>query len=113
MLVPLVALGLALGAGACHRTIAGGSADGAAVFAAACAQCHGKTGRPPAQMAAQLGVRDLTSPEFQARRTAALIEHQVRRGSANGRMPAFTGAINDAQIAGVVAFVMAMPAATD
>lgn len=97
--------------GGCHRTIAGGSTDGAAVFAAACAQCHGTTGRPPPQMAAQLGVRDLTSAEFQARRTRELIDHQVRRGSANGRMPALTGAITDAQIAAVVEFVMAIPPA--
>ncbi len=100
-------------AGGCHRTIAGGSTDGGAVFAAACAQCHGKTGRPPAQMAAQLGVRDLTSPEFQVRRTRVLIESQVRRGSPNGRMPAFTGAITDPQIAAVVEFVMAIPPATE
>lgn len=105
-LIVLVVAALA-GAG-CGRKVAGGSTDGAEVFAAACAQCHGDTGKPPAQMAAQLGVRDLTGAEFQARRTRELVDHQVRHGSENGRMPAFTGAITDAQIAAVVDHVMAM-----
>ena len=98
----------------CGRTIAGGSTDGAAVFKAACAQCHGETGKPPAQLAAQLGVRDLTSADFLGRRTRALVERQVRRGSENGRMPAFTGAITEAQIVAVVDHVLAMqPAAPE
>ena len=80
---------------ACNRQVAGGSTDGATVFAAACARCHGDTGRPPPQMTAQHGVRDLTADEFRARRTLPLIEEQVRRGSANGRMPAFTGSLTD------------------
>lgn len=100
-----------MAAAGCRRTIAGGSTDGAAVYAAACAQCHGKEGKPPAQMTASLGVRDLTSAEFQARRTRELVEHQVRKGSANGRMPAFTGAIDEAQIKAVVDYVLAMPPA--
>jgi len=105
--IALVAVAL----GGCHRKIAGGSTDGAKVFAAACAQCHGATGKPPAQLAAQLGVRDLTAAEFQARRTRELVDHQVRRGSTNGRMPAFTGAITEAQVAAVVDFVLAIPPA--
>ena len=108
--VLMIGLGLALGLG-CKRTVAGGSTDGAKVFAAACAQCHGEAGKPPPQMTAQLGVRDLTAPEFQARRTRELVDHQVRRGSANGRMPAFTGAISEAQIEAVVDWVMAIPPA--
>lgn len=107
----LLVLAVVVAAAGCRRTIAGGSTDGAAVFAAACAKCHGDTGKPPPQMTASLGVRDLTSPEFIARRTRALVEHQVRSGSSNGRMPAFTGAITDAQIGAVVDYVLAMPAA--
>lgn len=106
----MIGLALVLGPG-CKRTVAGGSNDGAKVFAAACAQCHGPTGKPPANMAAQLGVRDLTSAEFAARRTRELVDHQVRRGSENGRMPAFTGAITEAQIVAVTDFVLAMKAA--
>ncbi len=106
----MIGLGLALGAG-CRRDVAGGSTDGAKVFAAACARCHGATGKPPVVMAAQLRVADLTGVDFHARRTRELVEHQVRRGSSDGRMPAFTGAITEAQIVAVVEFVLAIPPA--
>ena len=100
-----LAIGLALGAAACHREVAGGAADGPAVFAPACAQCHGPFGKPTASMVARLGVRDLTAPEFRARVSAALVEHQVRTGSQNKLMPSFEGAITDEQIRAVAAFV--------
>lgn len=56
-------------------------------------------------MAVRLGVRDLTAPEFRARVTADLVEQQVRHGSQNKLMPAFEGAITDAQIRSVSAYV--------
>lgn len=93
---------------ACSGQVAGGSTDGAKVFAAACARCHGEHGRPPQQMIDQLGVRDLTGAEWKARRDLATIEHQVRQGAASGRMPAFTGALTDAQIKAVAAYVMTL-----
>ena len=93
---------------ACDRRVAGGSTDGAKVFGEACARCHGDGGKPPVPMVDQLGVRDLTAPEFRARRNRALIDQQVRRGSANGRMPAFTGALSDAQVESVTAYVMTL-----
>lgn len=96
------------GAGACNRDPAGGSTDGASVFSLLCATCHGPDGRPPAAMVARLGVRDLTAPEFRARVAASgpgLIEQQVRHGSQNKLMPAFEGAISDAQIRAVAAYV--------
>ncbi|MBK9030042.1 MAG: c-type cytochrome [Myxococcales bacterium] len=99
---------LALAATACDRQVAGGSTDGAKVFAAACARCHGATGKPPQQMTDQLGVRDLTADEFRGRRSRDLIETQIRRGAASGRMPAFTGALTDAQIVAVAAYVMTL-----
>lgn len=93
---------------ACDRQVAGGSTDGSKVFAAACARCHGEGGKPPQQMVDQLGVRDLTAPAFVARRDRALIENQVRRGAASGRMPAFTGALTEPQIEAVAAYVMTL-----
>jgi mono/diheme cytochrome c family protein len=92
----------------CDRTVAGGSTDGAAVYRAACASCHGETGKPPQAMKDQLGVRDLTGAEFRGKRTRELIVQQVTKGSANGRMPSFRGALTDAQIEAVTAFVLAM-----
>jgi mono/diheme cytochrome c family protein len=85
----------------------GGSEPGGgrAVFESLCASCHGPDGRPPAAMIARLGVRDLTAAELRARITPALVEQQVRTGSKNKLMPAFAGAIDDAQITAVAAYV--------
>jgi mono/diheme cytochrome c family protein len=94
--------GLAAG---CESAPAGGPADGAAVFAQMCATCHGPDGHPPASMVARIGVRDLTEAEFRARVTPALVDHQVRVGSRTKLMPAFQGALSDAQIEAVAAFV--------
>ena len=95
--------------GGCSGDPSGGAKDGPAVFQSLCAACHGPDGRPPAAMAARLGVRDLTAPEFRARVSsgggAGLIEQQVRSGSKNKLMPAFEGAISDAQIRSVSAYV--------
>jgi mono/diheme cytochrome c family protein len=95
-------------AAGCDRKVAGGSTDGAAVFHAACATCHGEQGKPPQAMADQLGVRDLTGAEFRARRSHDLVKNQVLRGSANGRMPSFKGALSEAQIDGVADYVLTL-----
>jgi mono/diheme cytochrome c family protein len=91
--------------------------DGRDVFQSMCATCHGPDGRPSGAMAARLGVRDLTSGEFRARVTPALVEQQVRTGSKNKLMPSFEGALDDAQIKAVAAFVaspaLGQPAARD
>jgi mono/diheme cytochrome c family protein len=101
----LTALGLIAG---CQTEVAGGSADGAAVFAQACARCHGETGHPNEQMMKGLGVRDLTSPEFAARATLALVQKQVREGSQNKIMPGFASALTPAQIDAVAAYVLTL-----
>lgn len=90
---------------ACNTDPAGGAKDGPAVFQSLCATCHGPAGQPSAAMVARLGVRDLTAPEFRARVTPGLVEQQVRHGSRNKLMPAFEGAISDAQIRAVAAWV--------
>lgn len=100
----LVALAALVWAG-CSRGVAGDDTDGRAIFQMMCATCHGPDGRPPAARVAQLGVRDLTAPELRARVTPALVEQQVRTGSKNKLMPSFAGAISDAQIAAVAAYV--------
>jgi mono/diheme cytochrome c family protein len=83
----------------------GASSDGASVYESVCSSCHGLTGKPPEQMVAQLNVRDLSSPEMRAKITPELVEHQVRTGSQNKLMPSFQGAISDAQIKAVSAYV--------
>jgi mono/diheme cytochrome c family protein len=91
--------------GACGGQVAGGSADGAQVFASTCTPCHGPNGKPTELMTSRLGVRDLTAPEFRARVTPELVEAQVRAGSKNKLMPAFEGALSDAQIKALAAYV--------
>jgi mono/diheme cytochrome c family protein len=104
--VKLALVVLVAAAAACSQGVAA-SADGAEVYASACAVCHGKTGKPDEGMVARIGVRDLTSRELRARVTPALVEAQVRNGSKNKLMPSFVGALTDPQIAAVSAYVAA------
>ena len=90
---------------ACHSDPTGGSIDGPTIFATACARCHGPAGKPDAALVQRLNVRDLTSAELRARVTVPLVENQVRVGSPNHLMPAFAGALSEAQIRAVAAYV--------
>lgn len=92
---------------ACNGNPAGSAKDGAQVFASVCATCHGPSGKPTEAMVQRLGVRDLTAAEFRARVTPQLVEAQVRSGSKNKIMPSFQGALTDAQIKAVAAYVAA------
>ncbi|HEY4238196.1 MAG TPA: cytochrome c [Kofleriaceae bacterium] len=89
----------------CVANPAGDAAGGPKVFAMACARCHGDHGKPPEAMVQTIAVRDLTDPAFRKRVTAELVEKQVRKGSANKLMPAFDGALTDAQIIQVANWV--------
>ncbi len=101
------ALVIALVATACSRTGAGGATDGPTIYASSCAMCHGPAGKPPEAMVARLGVKDLTDPAVRVRMTQPHVEQQVKNGSANKLMPPFRGALTDAQISAVAAFVVA------
>lgn len=79
--------------------------DGARIYEAMCAACHGPTGKPTEAMVARMNVRDLTSAALRSRVTPTLVEQQVRAGSTNKLMPAFEGAMSDAQIKAVSAYV--------
>jgi mono/diheme cytochrome c family protein len=100
------AIACALGLAACQQDPAGASADGAHVFDTICTMCHGPKGKPDAVMVAKLGVKDLTSPALRATLDVDRVEAQVRDGSKNKMMPAFAGALTDAQIKAVAAYVM-------
>ena len=89
---------------ACKGEVAGGRADGPAVFAEACARCHGDGGKPSPSLAQQLGVKDLTVTEL----TRERVEQQVRQGSENKIMPAFAGALTEDQIAAVAEYVLGL-----
>ena len=104
----VVVLGLVV---ACKADPTGGSTEGASIYDSVCASCHGPTGKPTEANAARLGVKDLTDPALRARMTPASVEQQVRNGSPNKLMPAFSGALTDAQIEAISEFV-ASPAFT-
>jgi len=95
---------LAIAAG-CKTKIAGGKADGAKIFAEACAKCHGSDGAPSASMKRSLKVRDLTDPALQKRLTDAQIRKQIANGSSNRLMPAFGDNLNKEQMDAIVKFV--------
>lgn len=92
-------------AAACTGDASGGSVEGPKIFDAMCSSCHGPTGKPTAAMIARLSVRDLTDPALRARLTPAIVEQQIRAGSANKLMPSFTGALTDAQITALSAYI--------
>jgi mono/diheme cytochrome c family protein len=99
-------IALCVAIAACERpTLSAETVDGPTVFAATCAVCHGPKGQPAASMVARIGVRDLTAPDVRARLTPEHVENQVRFGSSNKLMPALEGAITDAQIKAVAAWV--------
>lgn len=93
---------------ACDRTIAGGSADGAAVFSQACSSCHGPDGVPPPAMAARNGVTDLTAAELHQRLSDADIRRQILEGSADNRMPAFGSVLTEEQVDALVAHIRSL-----
>jgi mono/diheme cytochrome c family protein len=96
---------LVLSLAACKADATDGSVEGPKIFSTMCSSCHGRKGKPPEAMVARLGVRDLTSAELRARVSPELVENQVRKGSANKLMPALEGALTDAQIKAVAAWV--------
>jgi len=108
---PAALLALLASAAACGNSSssggggAGGSDEARATFQTMCGTCHGPDGKPSEAMVARLAVRDLTAPEFRARVTPALVENQIRKGSANKLMPSFEGVLDDAKIKAVAALV--------
>ena len=77
-------------------------ADGAAVFAAKCAVCHGKTGAGDTAMGKTLKIKDLGSAEVQ-KLSDADITKTITNG--NGKMPGYKGKLTDDDIKAVVGFV--------
>jgi mono/diheme cytochrome c family protein len=76
------------------------AADGAAVYKAKCAMCHGADGSGMTPMGKSMKLRDLRSPEVQKQSDAELIKVTA---DGKGKMPAYKGKLTDAEIAAVVA----------
>jgi cytochrome c6 len=78
------------------------AADGAAVFKAKCAMCHGADGSASTGMGKSLGLKPLSSPEVQKMSDADLTG-LVTNGK--GKMPAYKGKLSDEEISAVVKYV--------
>ncbi len=75
--------------------------DAAATYKAKCAMCHGPDGKGSA-MGTKMGARDFASAEVKAETNAQLTD-AINKG--RGKMPAFTGKLNDADVKGLVAYI--------
>lgn len=78
------------------------AADGAAVFKAKCAVCHGVDGT---KTIPAMGVKPLTTPEVKAQSDAQLTT-AVTNGK--GKMPAFGGKLSGEEIKAAVAYVRSL-----
>ena len=76
--------------------------DGAALFKAKCAMCHGPDGAGNTPMGKKLSVRDLRSAEVQKQPDADLM-HVIAQGKA--KMPAFGKSLNEDQIKLLVTYI--------
>lgn len=77
------------------------AADGAAIFAAKCANCHGKDGRGIPNWRSK-GQPDFTDAKWQKSQTDAQIAAATKNGKGKF-MPAFKAKLSDEEIAAVVA----------
>jgi mono/diheme cytochrome c family protein len=102
-------LGLSVALGGCPRPpkrASDGGVDGARLFAATCAKCHGEDGRGATPEGRLIGARDLTRAEVR-RMGVAEVAHQVRVGS--GKMPAFGDLYSDEELEALAAHIKALP----
>ncbi len=76
--------------------------DGAAIFKAKCAMCHGPDGAGQTTMGKNLKLRDLGAAEVQ-KQTDAELAKWISDGK--GKMPAYKGKLSDAEIHALVVFI--------
>ena len=80
----------------------GGGSDGAALYKAKCAMCHGPDGAGQTTMGKNLKLRALGSAEVQKQTDAELVKWIA---DGKGKMPAYKGKLTPADIDAVVAFI--------
>jgi len=81
------------------------AADGAALYKAKCAMCHGADGSGMTPMGKSMKLRDLRSPEVQKQTDAELTKVTA---DGKGKMPAYKGKMTDAEISAVVAHMRSL-----
>ena len=108
--VRTLTLAACMPAAACSRSAPAAepvAVNASALFAQACAKCHGADGRGGLAMAAN-GPRpiDLTSPEWQRQRSDEEVALTIRTG--RGAMPPFAGVLTAGQIDALGSYVRAL-----
>jgi mono/diheme cytochrome c family protein len=81
------------------------AADGAALYKAKCAMCHGADGAGLTPMGKSMKLRDLRSPEVQKQTDAELTKVTA---DGKGKMPAYKGKLTDAEISALVAHMRSL-----
>lgn len=74
--------------------------DGAAIYKAKCAMCHGPTGTPSAGMVKMLGIKPVSDPSIKSL-SEAQVEAQVKNGK--GKMKPIAG-LSDVQVKAVAEY---------
>lgn len=83
----------------------GGGSDGAAIYKAKCAMCHGPDGAGQTPMGKNMKLRDLRSADVQKQTDAELVKWIA---DGKGKMPAYKGKLTPADIDALVAFIRTM-----
>jgi cytochrome c6 len=78
------------------------AADGASLFKAKCAMCHGADGSGATPMGKSMKLRDLRSPEVQKQSDAEMTKITA---DGKGKMPAYKGKLTDAEISAIIAHI--------
>lgn len=73
------------------------AANGAQIYAAHCARCHGGDGRGQTPKGKQTGAKDFTNPQWQANEARGI--RAITNGK--GKMPGFKSTLNPEQIRAV------------
>lgn len=76
------------------------AADGAAIYKAKCASCHGPDGSGQTPVGKTMKVRDLRSPEVQKQTDKELYDWTAE---GKGKMPAYKNKLSEAEINALVA----------
>ena len=88
---------------AAPSAFAGGSgSDGAAIYKAKCAMCHGADGAGQTPMGKNMKLRDLRSADVQKQTDAELVKWIA---DGKGKMPAYKGKLTPPDIDALVAFI--------
>ena len=80
-------------------------ADGAALYKAKCAMCHGADGKGQTPMGTKMGLRDLASPDVQ-KQTDKQLHDWTALGK--GKMPAYKDKHGDEELKALVAHMRSL-----